>query len=92
MQLDMNELILQAPLSLGAVCLPSGLGGCDIYPKKGVEIFNYGWVWEVWFAHFFGLRGMLVFFLLGEPDSVCETLHVQETKPREEPPVFEQSG
>lgn len=35
MQLDMNELILQAPLSLGAVCLPSGLRECDIYQKSG---------------------------------------------------------
>lgn len=40
MQLDMNELILQAPLSLGAVCLPSGLRGRDIYQKKRVEIFS----------------------------------------------------
>ena len=81
MQLDMNELILQAPLSLGAVwSKPSGLRGCDIYQKKRVVFLVMDG---------FGKCGLFVFFGLGcEPDSV----HVQETKPREEPPVFEQSG
>lgn len=85
MQLDMNELILQAPLSLGAVYPPQK--GCE-FPKKAGGIFSYGWVWEVWFAYFFWVGWDACFFFVG----CCETLHVQETKPREEPPVFEQSG